>query len=238
MVKNSSFNISVAGVSIKVTRKKVKHLRLVAYPSSGEVRISSPEHIREEEIRKFAKSKAAWIYKHLNNPKTIQRAKESSFENNSIHYIWGNPFRLVVSEGEKYEVTVNNRNEILMTVKHSENLEKRELLMREWYRRSIKTNIPGLIEKWEPVMNVKVHDWGVKKMKTRWGTCNIRAKRIWLNLMLAKRNPDVLEYILVHEMTHILERLHSRRFYRLMDMYLPGWRMLDRELGGKHWSKH
>lgn len=239
MSKHKVFQITVAGIPIEVTKKKVKHLRMVAYPSTGKVRISSPKHIPDHEIRSFANSRAGWIKKHLNNPKIKQKEKDPHFEHGSTHYIWGKPYKLVIKQGsDRFRVKVNNRHEIHMAVQAGYGLIEREPVMREWYRRSIKSRIPGLIEKWEPVMNVKVKDWGVKKMKTRWGTCNTRAGRIWLNLELAKRDPKVLEYIVVHEMTHLLERPHSKRFYRLMDTFLPDWRAIDRELGGKHWNKY
>jgi len=238
MSKNRVFQITVDDIPIEVTKKSVKHLRIVAYPSLGKVRISSPKNIPDHEIKKFANSRAGWIKKHLNNPKIKKRSAEPPFKDGSTHYIWGLPHTLIIkNEANRFSVWVNDQQEIHMAIQKGCDLHEREPIMREWYRRSIKSRIPGLIEKWEPVMNVRVKEWGVKKMKTRWGTCNTRAGRIWLNLELAKRDPKVLEYIVVHEMTHLLERPHSRRFYRLMDSFLPDWRTTDRELGGTHWRR-
>ena len=104
--------------------------------------------------------------------------------------------------------------------------------MREWYRRELKALIPPLIKKWEPQIGVKVKSWGVKLMKTKWGSCNIAAKRIWLNLELAKKNPTCPEYIVVHEMVHLLERLHNEKFVAYMDKFLPNWRSTKAELNG------
>jgi len=106
-------------------------------------------------------------------------------------------------------------------------------VLTEWYRAELKREIPKLIEKWQRIMKVDVRDFGVKRMKTRWGTCNIRAKRIWLSLELAKKDPKCLEYVVVHEMVHLLERLHNKRFYRLMDQFLPDWRERDLLLKGE-----
>lgn len=238
MSNNKVYQITVAGVPIKVTKKKVKHLRIVAYPSSGEVRISSPRHISDDEIRSFANARADWIKKHLNNPRIKQREKDPGFENGSTHYIWGKPYVLKISgEDDRFMIQVEGDNRIKMCVQSGSTLHNRELVMREWYRRSIKSRIPALIKKWEPVMEVQVIDWGVKKMKTRWGTCNTRANRIWLNLELAKRDPKFLEYIVVHEMTHLLEKQHNSKFYRLMDEFLPDWRIIDQQLGGTHWNR-
>ena len=232
------FKIEVAGVPIKVTKKRVKHLRIVAYPSSGEVRISSPEHISENEIKEFAASRADWIRKHLKNPEIVQLKKVPDFSDGSTHHIWGEPYTLRLRDHtEQYSIRVDGARQIHMTAVKGSSDDVKERVMREWYRRSIKARIPGLIKKWEPVMSVNVKDWGVKKMKTRWGTCNTRDKRIWLNLELAKRTPLFLEYIVVHEMTHLLERGHTSRFYRLMDTFMPEWRKIDQQLGGKHWKK-
>lgn len=238
MGNNNAYQITVAGIAINVTKKNVKHLRIVAYPSSGEVRISSPRHIPDDEIKDFANTRAGWIKKHVSNPEVKQVDKNPSFENGSTHYIWGKPHILkMVDRANQNTLHVNGSLLIEMCKKRYRAPEQRERALREWYRGSIKGKIPGLIKKWEPVMRVEVKDWGVKKMKTRWGTCNTKAKRIWLNLELAKRDPKFLEYIVVHEMAHLLERKHSRRFYTLMDGFLPDWRAIDKQLGGKHWRK-
>jgi len=118
-------------------------------------------------------------------------------------------------------------------VRPESSVDKRESVLIEWYRAELKREIPKLIEKWQRIMKVDVREFGVKRMKTRWGTCNIRAKRIWLSLELAKKDPKCLEYVVVHEMVHLLERLHNKRFYRLMDQFLPDWRERDLLLKGE-----
>jgi len=237
MSRNESYKITVSGVSIKVTKKKVKHLRIVAYPSSGEVRISSPVHLSFNEVKRFAESRSSWIQKHLNNPDVVKTKDSGVYNSGTTHYLWGKPFTLIVQESGQFGVQNIDSENVKLFVEPGSSQDIRERVLREWYRVRIKNEIPRLIKKWEPVMGVKVNDWGVKKMKTRWGTCNTSAKRIWLNLELAKREPEFLEYIVVHEMTHILERLHSRRFYSLMDRFMPDWRTIDKKLGGKHWNK-
>jgi len=238
MGKNNAYQITVAGIAIKVTKKNVKHLRIVAYPSSGEVRISSPRNIPDSEVKDFANAKAGWIKKHVGNPAIKQVDKNPGFENGSTHFIWGKPYTLkMVDSAIRHNLYVNGSHVIEMCNQRCKTFEQRERALREWYRGSIKRKIPGLIKKWEPVMRMEVSDWGVKKMKTRWGTCNTKAKRIWVNLELAKRDPDLLEYIVVHEMTHLLERNHTKRFYKLMDSFLPHWRALDQQIGGKHWRR-
>lgn len=238
MPKQKTYTIRVDNIPIEVTKKNVKHLRMVAYPSRKSVRISSPYHVDHNEIVEFAESKAGWIKKHFENTGTKNKRLSDVFTDGSTHYLWGEPFRLrVIGGANHFSVAKMADQTVELRVKQGSSLNVRERVMREWYRRELKRPIPEIIKKWEPVMNVKVKEWNVKKMKTRWGTCNTRAGRIWLSLELAKREPEFLEYIVVHEMTHLLERLHSRRFYKLMDRFMPGWWAIDKRLGGKHWKK-
>ncbi|WP_340105953.1 M48 family metallopeptidase [Rhodohalobacter sp. 8-1] len=238
MPKQQSYTIRVGNIPIEVTKKNVKHLRIVAYPSRKSVRISSPLHIEHEEIVEFAESKAGWIKKHFEKNGTEIKKLSDVFTNGSTHYLWGEPFKLRVVGGANYFSVARTADQTVeLRVKQGSSLTVRERVMREWYRRELKSQIPALIKKWEPIMNVKVKEWNVKKMKTRWGTCNTRAGRIWISLNLAKKSPEFLEYIIVHEMTHLLERGHTRRFYRLMDKFHATWRDIDKRMGGRHWRK-
>ena len=238
MPKHQTFTIKIDDIPIDVTKKNVKHLRIVAYPSRKSVRISSPMHIDHDEIVKFAESKTGWIKKHFTNPKVEDSKLSEKYTDGSTHHLWGEPFTLwVIDNPDDYRVVQVNSQTVELHVKSDSNNDIRERVMREWYRRELKRRIPVLINKWEPVMNVTVKEWNVKKMKTRWGTCNTKAGRIWISLHLAKKHPEFLEYIVVHEMTHLLERKHTKRFYRLMDTFLRGWRQTDKKLGGNHWKK-
>ena len=122
---------------------------------------------------------------------------------------------------------------LILQIRPGSNRTKKSRVIKEWYRSELKQDIPKLIDKWEPVMGVEVNEFGVKAMKTRWGTCNIHDRRIWLNLELVKRRPALLEYVVVHEMVHLLERLHNKRFYAYMDHFLPGWKKLQQELNDR-----
>jgi len=237
-MRNTSTQITVEGIPIEVTKKRVKHLRVVVYCSSGRVRISSPKWVGDQEIFRFAESKIHWIRKHLRSKKEVVKIPDQPIVTGATHNVWGTPYVLNIIEKDAPPcVVVNGSATMDLYIRPGSHQQKKEMVMREWYRAQIKKEIPPLIEKWEPIMGVSVDDWGVKKMKTRWGTCNVRAKRIWLSLDLAKRSPEFLEYIVVHEMTHILERLHSPRFYGLMDQFMPAWRGIDQKLGGRHWKK-
>jgi predicted metal-dependent hydrolase len=153
-----------------------------------------------------------------------------TYSDGEIHYLFGKEYvmRIIESQGRE---GVNIKDNILrLSVKNNSSTETRERLMENWYRQNLEKNVPELIRKWEPVMKVEVKEFRIRKMKTRWGTCNISKKRIWLSLMLAKRRPALVEYILVHEMVHLLEAGHNKRFYSLMDHFLPQWKELRKEL--------
>lgn len=236
----STTQIMVDGIPIKVTRKRVKHLRIVVNRSSGEVRISSPKRLWDSQITRFAESKIDWVKKHLEESKEKQPEKRRTLNyiSGEEHRVWGELYRIEVIEKDMPPmVRFDGDDKLVLQVRPGSDRNRRERVMREWYRGKIKKEVPRLIKKWEPIIDVEVKDWGVKKMKTRWGTCNTRKSRIWLSLDLATIAPEFLEYIVVHEMTHIHERLHSRRFYKLMDSYMEGWREIDQKLGGKHWRK-
>lgn len=224
--------IKLEDIEIEVSRKSVKNLNIRIYPSQGRVAMSIPKRSSLRTAEAFAKKKYEWIKKHLSGKRHFQvkNGQSFKFQTGEEHFIWGERQVLVVQEkSQKPDVKVLN-GKIVLTVRPGSSCEKREWVLNEWYRAQLKSRIPILVLKWEKKMGVEVNEFGVKKMKTRWGTCNIRAKRIWLNLELAKRDTDCLEYVVVHEMVHLLERLHSKRFYRLMDYFLPDWKLRDERL--------
>ena len=225
-------SILIRDIDIEVRRKKIKNIRLSVHPPDGRVKLSVPEKMNDDDIMIFVSSKLSWIKKQKAKfyLQDIQEANE--FLSGEEHYFLGNKYLLEVFERSgKQHVEINN-NEIKLYIRPDSTKEKREKIMIEWYREELKNIIPQYIEKWELIIGVKVRDWGVKLMKTRWGTCNIQAKRIWINLELAKRNPRCLEYIIVHEMVHLLERKHNDIFKAYMDKFLPNWRSINAELNG------
>jgi predicted metal-dependent hydrolase len=146
------------------------------------------------------------------------------------HYFLGQPYQLqVVEQDRPAKVFLQDSASILLSVRPGANIQQRAKILYDWYREQLRTLLPTLLEKWQIALGVTASDWGIKKMKTRWGTCNIRARRVWINLELAKKPIECLEYIVVHELLHLVERRHSERFHALMDKYLPTWRSV-REL--------
>ena len=226
-------DLIVEDIKIQLRRKNIKTLRLSVHPPDGEVRISVPNGVTDDEALRFIESKMDWIRlqrEKLSNTK-IDEPKE--YLTGEKHCFLGREYPLQVRTTAGRQRVQMLDGTLILFVRDGHTREKRERLLNQWYRDQLKVLIPEYIEKWEKVMGVEVNDFGVKDMKTRWGTCNIREKRIWINLRLATRNEDLLEYIIVHEMGHLLERLHNDRFKRLMTSFIPNWRDLKRDLNSQ-----
>jgi predicted metal-dependent hydrolase len=223
--------ISVGNISIDVVRKDIKNLHLGVYPPNGRVRIAAPLKIDDEAVRLFAISKMAWIKKQQLKFKAQERQSERRFVSGESHYYKGNRYLLnVIYHNAAPKVEIRNKTYIDLYVRVGSTKEQREKVLIEWYRKQLKNQIPPLMDKWQKIIGVKVNDWGIKKMKTKWGTCTIEKRRIWLNLELAKKSEHCLEYIIVHEMVHLIERKHSDRFVGYMDKFMPRWHFYKDEL--------
>lgn len=223
--------IVINDIEIEVIRKNIKNVHLSVHPPNGRVRLAVPQKMEEEAIRLFAISKLSWIKKQRSKYNLQERQSVREFLSGESHYFMGTRYLLnVVETSGKQYVELKNKKYINLYVRPNSTKEKRERIMSQWYRNQLKMLIPEYIEKWEEIIGVKVEEWGVKLMKTKWGTCNIEAKRIWLNLELAKKNPRCLEFITVHEMVHLLERKHNERFKAYMDKFLPNWQSIRDEL--------
>ena len=223
--------IQLGDLKIELIQKDIKNVHLSVLPPHGSVRISAPLHLNESTIRLYAISKLAWIRNQ--QYKVIHQARESKreFINKESHYYLGKRFLLRVKiEDAPPKVQLNGRTYLDLHVRPNTSQEQRQVIMNEWYRAELKKMIPSLLHKWEKKIGVSADDWGVKKMKTRWGTCNIEKQRIWFNLELAKKPLQCLEYILVHELVHLLERRHNERFMAYMDKFMPQWRHYREEL--------
>lgn len=183
------YQITVGELVIDVARKDIKNLHLAVYPPDGRVRIATPLHIDDEAVRLFAISKLGWIKKHQANFETQERQSKREFVSGESHYFQGKRYLLnVIYYQGKPKVEVRNNTYIDLYVREGSNEAQRQQVMMSWYRQQLKQEIPLLIAKWQKNMGVQVENWGVKLMKTKWGTCNIQAKRIWLNLELAKKD--------------------------------------------------
>ena len=223
--------IDVSGIQVEVVRKAIKNLHLGVYPPAGRVRVAVPMQIDDEAIRLAVISKLSWIHRQQARFAEQPRQSQREMVSGESHYFQGRRYRLrVIEENASPRVLLKGNATLYLYVRPGTDADKRERILNEWYRRELKALLPDLITKWESEIGVQVADWGVKKMKTRWGTCNISACRIWVNLELAKKPLQCLEYILVHEMLHLIERHHNDHFKELMDRFMPQWRLYRAEL--------
>jgi predicted metal-dependent hydrolase len=233
--------ITVQGMPVEVVRKNIKHLHLAVYPPDGRVRVSVPVRLTDEDVRLAVISRLGWIRRRQEMFQSQERQSAREFVSGESHFVQGRRYRLdVIEENGPAAVRLRNNSTLELRVRPGTARDKREEILNHWYRELLKNQIAQLLPKWEKKIGVTVSEWGVRKMKTRWGTCNIEARRIWVNLELAKKPPQCLEYIMVHEMVHLLERRHNDRFLALMDKHLPNWRHmrdeLNREpLAHEHW---
>ena len=223
--------ITVSDISVDVVRKDIKNMHLAVYPPNGRVRIAVPLRIDDEAVKLFAITKLAWIKRQQRKFEEQERETARDFVDRESHYFLGRRYLLrIIEHNGTPKVILKGKTYIDLYARTGSTKEQRQTTLNEWYREELKLAIPPLIEKWEPIIGVKVDEWGVKQMKTKWGTCNIDAKRIWLNLELAKKPILCLEYILVHEMIHLLERKHNDRFLTYLEKFIPQWKFYKDEL--------
>lgn len=220
----STSKIVVRGIDVQVVRKDIKNLHLSVHPPEGRVRVSVPLHVGDDNVRLAVIAKLGWIRKQQAHFQEQPRQSPREAVTGESHYFFGKRYRLeVVERRGLHGVVVKNNTTLQLFVNPGTTTANRMLVINEWYRAELKSRIPSLLEKWQEKVDVEVLGWGVKKMKTRWGSCNIQRKRIWLNLELAKKPRECLEYVLVHELVHLLERRHNERFKALLGRFMPAW---------------
>ncbi len=217
-------------LDIEVVQKKIKNVHLSVYPPHGRVRVSAPESMALDTIRVFVISKLAWIKKQQKKLHAQAREAPREFITRESHYFNGERYLLNVIETKGAAWVKQQHSTLDLYVRPGASRERKSAILDGWYREQLKQKLPPLIAKWEDKMGVKVNEFGIKKMKTRWGTCNTKAHRIWLNLELAKKPAECLEYVVVHEMVHLLEPSHNNRFVALMDRFMPKWKSHKDEL--------
>ena len=222
--------IQLGDVIIAVTRKAVKNVHLSVHPPAGNVTLVAPTGTRLEVARAYAISKLGWIRDQ--QAKLLAQARETprQFVERESHYLWGRRYLLaVVEKNEKPSVKLDHR-QITLTIRPSSSLFKREEIMQEWYRALLHKAVPALIEKWETKLGVKVSGYFLQRMKTKWGSCNHWAANIRLNAELVKKPKNLLEYVIVHELAHLIEPTHNDRFTAILEEHYPTWREARAEL--------
>ena len=216
--------IQLGDIAVEVQKKDIKNLHLSVYPPTGKVRISAPARMTLETIRLFAISKLGWIRQQQKKVNQQEREPPREYLDRESHYLWGKRYLLKVIEKDAPPKVELKHNQMLLQTRPSTGEEKKQAILDAWYRSQLKEAVPPLIAKWEPLMHVKVERFFVQRMKTKWGSCTPAAASIRLNTDLVRKPRECLEYIVVHEMVHLLEPNHNSRFIAAMDRFLPNWR--------------
>jgi predicted metal-dependent hydrolase len=218
--------ISVSGLSVDVVRKGIKNLHLGVYPPAGRVRVAAPLAMSDDAVRLAVISRLSWIRRQRSRFAAQARQSAREMVSGESHYVFGRRYRLrVVEDGGPARVVSPNNTTLELHVQPGTDAGGRERVLHRWYRGRLRELVPPLLAKWEAMLGVEATGWGIRRMKTRWGTCNPQTRRIWFNLELAKKPVECLEYLVVHELVHLLERRHTERFIALMDRHLPEWRL-------------
>ena len=226
-------HLTVSGIKVEVVRKDIKNLHLGVYPPNGRVRVAAPLVVSDEAVRLAVIDKLGWIRRQKAKFAEQPRQSQREMVNGESHYFLGQRYRLRVHEHDgPSRVAIRGIASIDLFVRVGASAEQREAVLLRWHREQLKALIPPLLEKWQPVLGVHVAAWGIKRMKTKWGSCNPASRRVWFNLELAKTPTQCLEYIVVHELVHLLERQHNERFTALVEAHVPQWRQC-RELLNK-----
>ena len=216
--------IDLGGIEVEVVFKDIKNVHLSVYPPTGRVRIAAPEHMNLDTIRAFAVSKLAWIKKHQKKLQEQERETFREYLDRESHYVWGERYLLRIVEADGAPTVELKGGNMILRVRPGASADARGAVVSKWYREQLKAAIPDLLAKWEPIVGVNVERVFVQKMKTKWGSCNPDRRSVRLNTDLVKKPAYYLEYILVHELTHLLEKTHNDRFTALMDRFMPQWR--------------
>jgi predicted metal-dependent hydrolase len=217
-------------VHVEVVQKDIKNIHLSVYPPTGHVKVAAPNRMNLDVIRAYIISKLGWIKKQQTKFRKQERESPRDFVSRESHFFMGKRYLLKVIEHDApRRVTLKHRT-VEMHLRPRTSKVKRKELLQDWYREKLREAAAPIISKWEQKMKVTVDEFGIRRMKTKWGTCNPRARRIWLNLELAKKPVECLEYIIVHEMVHLLERNHNERFIAYLNHHMPAWRNVKIEL--------
>lgn len=225
-----SEHIDLGDIRVEIQRKNNKHAHLYVYPPEGRVHISAPMHMGVDALRAFAISQLSWIKAQQRQMRSQPREPEREYLNRESHQVWGRRYLLKIIEEDATPAIELKHSTLVLQVRPGSDEARREALLESWYREQLRAKLPELLGKWQPLMGVSARRILVQRMKTRWGGCNPTTGNVRLNTELAKKPPECLEYILVHELAHLIEPTHNARFLALMDRFMPHWRQIKDEL--------
>ena len=224
--------LNISGIPVEVCKKDIKNMHLYVKSPDGFVTLSAPYSMSDEAIERFLIAKIGWIKKQIAKFDGQPRQIELKYVSGETLYILGKLYHLQTACGSKNSMVLSS-DKALLTVRKNSTVAQREKCVREWYRELLKAEIKKSLPKWEKITGLKANDWQIKYMTTRWGTCNIRTRKIWLNLQLAQKTPECLEYVILHELIHLIEKNHNKQFALYMDKYMPMWREIKATLNGQ-----
>lgn len=222
----------ISGIPVEVCKKNIKNMHLYVKPPNGTVMVSAPLSMSDEAIERFIRTKISWIKKQVAKFDDQPRQSEREYISGETLYVWGKQYFIQTEYGNR-NLLILSGDKAVLTIRKESTAEQRESFVREWYRVLLKAEITCVLPKWEKITGLKPSSWQTKYMTTRWGTCNTKTGKIWLNLQLAKKTPECLEYVILHELIHLVEKSHNDRFIALMDKYMPMWREVKATLNGQ-----
>jgi len=229
-MSTASAYLTVRGIDVDVVYKDIKNLHIGVYPPMGRVRVAAPERLDDDQVRLAVIQRLPWIKRQRQELQATERQSEREMVTGESHFVWGSRLRLKVLERPGRPHIEIDGGRLLLYTRPGDSAEQRRALLERWHRDQLRQALPELISTWEERLELSVPKWSIRRMKTKWGSCNRESRHIWFNTELAKKHPDCLEYILVHEMAHYLERNHGERFAKLMDGFMPDWRRRRDEL--------
>jgi predicted metal-dependent hydrolase len=216
------------GLMVEVTHRKMKNLRLSIRADDGIVRLSAPLRAGQKTITAFITTSLPWIRRQLSHLQATGKPRPSSFLSGESHLLWGDLYKLHVIERVGRPRIILSGGVIQLYIAPTATVGERGRFLNTWYRKILAARIPSLLTKWESVVGKSAHGWGIRNMRTKWGTCNTTNSHLWFSLALAKKPVEFLEFIIVHELVHLHERHHNKRFYALMDQFMPAWRTISK----------
>ena len=223
--------LQLGSVEVLVVRKPIKNLHLSVLPPAGRVRVTSPENMKDDAIRTLIATRLPWIKRQQGKFIGQDRQSKREYVSGESHYFFGKRHRLeLVYKEDVPSVFLKGKNKMVLQVRPKSPMAKRQEVITEWYRKQLHPVVENLITKWQEKISVKASFWSIKQMKTRWGTCNPKRARILINLELSKKPLACVEYVVVHELLHLIEKKHDDKFVALMTKYIPKWKSIKQEL--------
>lgn len=221
---------NIAGLPVEVQKKSIKNMHLTVLPPDGRVRVSAPRYMPNAAIEMFVVSKLGWIREQQQKIAARPETRTTGYNEGDTLYVWGKPYTLRLETGGRNSLIIEEDGTAVLTMRVETTPERREAFVKEWYRNELKDAVAVYLPKWERISGLYPSEWQSKDMSTRWGTCNTRTKKIWLNVRLAQHPPVCLEYVILHELAHLRVANHGAEFKAILDKYMPNWREIRKIL--------